>query len=756
MSRFFSSSKTILKFASRNLLSSNCTCIRQFYSRSKNSRDVIRILLAIRRSNIHSNSSRILFASDDDEKNYEKKPKKKKAPNQKQSDQDDEDEKQKRNLRMMAQFFAALTLLSTLTLLLGKEGEPRENDAVFITWNEFVSQILSRGEVRRITVRPETHIATIYLHDNAVISGRKAERERFYMHLGSNTSDIEAFEEQLRDAEKKLKIDPKDAIPLQYVREYPADWILLFSVIALSLIMYKMYASPGKSGGGTFGMPNPFQSFSQAKFTLIEPAQAENHVGTKLALTDVAGMKEAKQEVMEFIDFLRYPERYTRLGAKIPKGALLLGPPGCGKTLLAKAVASEANVPFLSMNGSEFVEMIGGLGAARVRDLFKQARTRAPCIIYIDEIDAVGRQRGSGGPTAGATGEEEQTLNQLLVEMDGIGTQEGVLLLASTNRPDILDRALLRPGRFDRHVTIELPTPIERKEIFDLYLAKIKSKADLDTISKKLASMTTGMSGADIFNVVNEAALHAATNGKKLVEQIDFELALDKVFRGSEKKQSSISPKEKRMRAYYLAGQCLAGWMLEDCDALMRVSVKPRTKGFGFAQHVAVERKLFSREQLKDKMSLALAGRAAEIQVFNHMSTDSESDLRKVTDIAYKFVRLFGMSSKVGNLSFGRDTEEGSFVTKPYSKSMAHLIDREASKLINECYQKVQDIIEKNKEKLELLAKELQVRETLSYSEVEEILGPSPFGKKALIESIDWEWQSDKPVEKPDEGDKQN
>lgn len=376
----------------------------------------------------------------------------------------------------------------------------------------------------------------------------------------------------------------------------------------------------------------------RAKFTLVDPIEG----GKGVLFRDVAGLQEAKQEVMEFVDYLKTPERYQKLGAKVPKGALLLGPPGCGKTLLAKAVATEAQVPFLSMNGSEFIEMIGGLGAARVRDLFKEAKKRAPCIIYIDEIDAIGKQRASGMVSQFSSGESEQTLNQLLVEMDGMASKEGVLMLASTNRADVLDKALLRPGRFDRHILIDLPNLTERKEIFEKHLSGISLEYEPSKYSSRLSILTPGFSGADIANVCNEAALHAARNGAKKVVEKNLEYAVERLVGGTEKRSHALSTVERRVIAYHESGHALVGWLLKNSDVLLKVTIVPRTSlALGFAQYTPSEQKLYSKEELFDKMCMALGGRAAENITFNQITTGAQNDLEKVTKIAYSQVKSY-------------------------------------------------------------------------------------------------------------------
>lgn len=441
----------------------------------------------------------------------------------------------------------------------------------------------------------------------------------------------------------------------------------------------------------------------RAKFTLVNPMES----GRGVLFKDVAGLQEAKQEVIEFVDYLKNPERYQRLGAKVPKGALLLGPPGCGKTLLAKAVATEAQVPFLSMNGSEFIEMIGGLGAARVRDLFKEAKKRAPCIIYIDEIDAIGRAReGSGGGFGSmSSGESEQTLNQLLVEMDGMASKEGVLMLASTNRADILDNALLRPGRFDRHIMIDLPNVQERKEIFEKHLSGIVLEEPATKYSARLATLTPGFSGADIANICNEAALHAARTSKKKVTTADMEYAVERFVGGAEKRSHSLTPVDRRVIAYHESGHALVGWLLKDSDVLLKVTIVPRTSlALGFAQYTPKEQKLYTKEQLFDKMCMALGGRAAESLTFNKITTGAQNDLEKVTKIAYAQIKQFGMNERVGLVSYPQESGD-EMGDKPFSKSLAAIIDQEARELVARAYDQTEKILTENKEKLKTVRK---------------------------------------------------
>lgn len=475
----------------------------------------------------------------------------------------------------------------------------------------------------------------------------------------------------------------------------------------------------------------------RAKFTLVDPIEG----GKGVLFKDVAGLQEAKQEVKEFVDYLKKPERYQSLGAKVPKGALLLGPPGCGKTMLAKAVSTEAKVPFLSMNGSEFIEMIGGLGAARVRDLFKEAKKRAPCIIYIDEIDAIGKQRASGQSGQFSSGESEQTLNQLLVEMDGMASKEGVLMLASTNRADVLDKALLRPGRFDRHILIDLPNFSERREIFEHHLSGIQLEENPDKYSARLARLTPGFSGADIANVCNESALHAARSGQKQVTTRNLEYAVERLVGGTEKRSHALSPVERRVIAYHESGHALVGWLLENSDVLLKVTIVPRTSlALGFAQYTPSEQKLYTKEELFDKMCMALGGRVAESLTFNRITTGAQNDLEKVTKIAYAQIKQFGMNDTIGLIHIPDDAEKTYTGEKPYSNHLGNLIDIEARHLVAEAYAKTEKVLQDNKEKLKHLAETLLQKETLNYDEVVELIGPPANATtKKKIEPFDFE-----------------
>lgn len=623
----------------------------------------------------------------------------------------------------------AYMFIAIISLLFPSSNQPEV--ARYVSWNEFVHQMLGKGEVEEVIVRPDLDIVTIILHEGAVIKGKKMEQRTFHM----NIVDLQHFEERLREAESKFGISPDQGAPIVYERSGDTAGRLLASIIVVAIIVSLL--SRNMNIKGSLSIEGMTQ-MTRAKFTIIDPLLPGSGRGVKFS--DVAGAKEAKQEVMEFVDFLKNPDKYRTLGAKVPKGALLLGPPGCGKTLLAKAVATEGQVPFLAMNGSEFTEMIGGLGAARVRDLFKEAKKRAPCIVYIDELDAIGRQRASNlSGFDGGSGESEQTLNQLLVEMDGIGSKEGVVLLSSTNRLDILDKALLRPGRFDRHILMDLPNLEERREIFEHHLKSVVLEKPTTNYSRRMASLTLGFSGADIANVVNEAALHAARYGKKVVTGLDLEYAVERVVGGTEKRSQALSPEERRVVAYHESGHALLGWLLEHTDALLKVTIVPRTnQALGFAQYVPKDQKLYTQQEIFERMCMALGGRVAESLVFNRVTTGAQNDLEKVTKMAYAQVRSFGFSELVGNVSFPEE-EMREIGRRPYSQKLASSIDDEASRLIFAAYKNTETVLKANMLKLKLLAEALLQKETLNYDDVEAILGPPPHANKMAIEPLQFE-----------------
>jgi AFG3 family protein len=448
----------------------------------------------------------------------------------------------------------------------------------------------------------------------------------------------------------------------------------------------------------------------------------ENKV--EVTFNDVAGLEEAKEEVEEVVDFLKDPARYTRLGGHIPKGVLLVGPPGTGKTLLAKAVAGEARVPFFSLSGSDFVEMFVGVGAARVRDLFKQAKDKAPCIVFIDEIDAIGRARGRNNITGG-NDERENTLNQLLVEMDGFNSDTGVILMAATNRPDVLDPALLRPGRFDRQISVDRPDLKGREQIFKVHLKNIKLGDDVE--AAKLASQTPGFVGADIMNVCNEAALIAARRNKDAVEMIDFQDAIDRVIGGLEKKNKIISPDEKKIIAYHEGGHAVAGWFLEHAHPLVKVTIVPRgVAALGYAQYLPKEQYLYSVEQMMDQMCVALGGRVAEDLIFGRITTGAQNDLERVTQQAYAMVTVYGMNEKIGNVSFVDHDGEFSF-RRPYSEEMASQIDKEVRALISGAYERTRGLLIQHRDALEIVAKTLLEKEVIFKDDLKTLIGPRPF-----------------------------
>lgn len=455
---------------------------------------------------------------------------------------------------------------------------------------------------------------------------------------------------------------------------------------------------------------------------------------TGTTFSDVAGMDEAKQEIMEFVSFLKNPDKYKRLGAKIPKGALLVGPPGTGKTLIARATAGEAGVPFFSISGSDFIEMFVGVGPSRVRDLFAQARENAPCIIFIDEIDAVGRARSRG---AFHNDERENTLNQLLVEMDGFSTTAGVVVLAGTNRADVLDKALLRPGRFDRQIYIDKPDIKGRRDIFRVHLKPLKLADPVEDVSRRLATLTPGFAGADIANVCNEGALIAARKSKKTVDLGDLEAAIERVIAGLEKKNRILSPEEKKIVAYHEAGHATVGWFMEHSDPLLKVSIIPRgSAALGYAQYQPRDQYLYTREQLMDRMCLMLGGRIAESIIFGKISTGAQDDLEKVTKLAYSQVTQFGMNDRVGLLSFPTPREDQISVNKPYSQYTHQIIDEEVRKLVNAAYQTTETLLRDKREGLEAVAKVLLDKEVLSREDLALVLGKRPFEEQVTFEQL--------------------
>ncbi|HEY8402652.1 MAG TPA: ATP-dependent zinc metalloprotease FtsH, partial [Cytophagaceae bacterium] len=546
-------------------------------------------------------------------------------------------------------------------------------------------------------------------------------------HFKFQISSAEKFEKDLEKLEQENKIQPKDKVTVEIENNrsdfstYIFNWGILF-LLLFGFWFFMRRVTSGGPGGQIFNI-------GKSKAALFD---AENKV--KVTFADVAGLEEGKEEVKEIVDFLKNPTKFTKLGGKIPKGALLVGPPGTGKTLLAKAVAGEAGVPFFSLSGSDFVEMFVGVGAARVRDLFKQAKEKAPCIVFIDEIDAIGRSRGRG-QMPGSNDERENTLNSLLVEMDGFATDSGVIILAATNRPDVLDSALLRPGRFDRQISIDKPDIVGREEIFKVHLAPLKLHKDVDP--KKLSAQTPGFAGAEIANVCNEAALIAARKDKQEVDMNDFQDAIDRVIGGLEKKNKIISPEEKEIVAYHEAGHAVAGWYLEHADPLVKVSIVPRgVAALGYAQYLPKEQFLYTTEQLIDEMCMTLGGRAAEELIFGRISTGALSDLERITKMAYSMVTMYGMNSKIGNVSFydSKQSSDYSF-NKPYSEATAKTIDEEVRNIISQAYDRTLNLLREKKEQLEIVAKELLKKEIIFQSDLETLIGKRPFERQTTYQA---------------------
>jgi AFG3 family protein len=592
------------------------------------------------------------------------------------------------------------------------------------TKGEIKEMITSRDVERIVVVNKE--FAEIYLRPSAVESGKYPNVQKpgnggFGMSAAKpsftyNIGDISTFEPFVIDSQKEAGYAEDELIyPEIITRKNYLLEILSWMLLPALLIIFWVFMMRRMSGGGAGGAGSIF-SVGKSRAQVFD-----KDTNVKLNFSDVAGLEEAKTEVMEIVDFLKNPKKYTSLGGKIPKGALLIGPPGTGKTLLAKAVAGEANVPFFSISGSDFVEMFVGVGASRVRDLFKQAKEKAPCIVFIDEIDAVGRARGRN-VNFGSNDERENTLNQLLTEMDGFGTNMGVIILAATNRADILDRALMRAGRFDRQIHVELPDITEREAIFKVHLRPIKLEKDFDI--GFLAKQTPGFSGADIANVCNEAALIAARKNKNVVQKQDFLDAVDRIVGGLERKNKIISPLEKKTIAFHEAGHATVSWLLEHASPLLKVTIIPRGRALGAAWYLPEERQLTTTEQILDEMAYALGGRAAEDIVFGKISTGALNDLEKVTKQAYAMVSYFGMSDKIGHISFYDSSGQGDYgFTKPYSDKTAEVIDEEVHKLVNDCYERAKQVLSQNMKGLTELAEILLEKEVIFSEDLERIFG---------------------------------
>jgi AFG3 family protein len=600
---------------------------------------------------------------------------------------------------------------------------------------EFRTKMLETGDVSKLVIVTNKNLVRVYVKKESL--GKPYFREKLAKGWPNVKPEGPHFEFRVTKAdefEKRLVqfFEKNPTLEVPYAPTQEGEWFgpLLNFLLPLLVIVLIWIMLMRKMGGGAAGGSGPGGIFNigKSRATLFDK-------GTKVNITfsDVAGLDEAKVEVMEIVDFLKNPKKYTALGGKIPKGALLVGPPGTGKTLLAKAMAGEAQVPFFSMSGSDFVELFVGVGASRVRDLFKQAREKSPCIIFIDEIDAIGRARGKNAIMS--NDERESTLNQLLVEMDGFSGESGIIVLAATNRPDVLDSALLRPGRFDRQISIDKPDLKGREHIFKVHLKPIKISTRVDI--HKLAEQTPGFAGADIANVCNEAALIAARKGKEHVEMEDFQDAVDRVIGGLEKKNKIISPEEKKIIAYHEAGHAICGWFLEHAYPLLKVTIVPRgVAALGYAQYTPREQYLYDTDQLMDQICMTLGGRASEEIFFGKISTGAQNDLQQITRTAYSMVTVYGMNSNVGNVSFYDPAAENSF-TKPYSEETSKLIDQEVRKLIDSAYEKTKALLREKRVQVEKLAEELLVKEVLFQSDVEKLIGKRPFREQKTLDVDD-------------------
>lgn len=624
-------------------------------------------------------------------------------------------------------FYAAILVFVAFNLFGGLALDNQEK-----TTTSQLEEYLREGDVDKIVIITNTRQAKVYLNDNALqkevhkkvaepsLLPSAAPTAQYVLDFG----DLQNFENTI----KTIKSENNLATVIDYDKENNYLLELLISILPFVLIIGVWIFLMRRMSGGS-GAPGGGQIFSIGK---SKAKLFDEKTDTRTSFKDVAGLEGAKEEVQEIVEFLKNPEKYTSLGGKIPKGALLVGPPGTGKTLLAKAVAGEAKVPFFSLSGSDFVEMFVGVGASRVRDLFKQAKDKSPAIIFIDEIDAIGRARGKNNIT-GSNDERENTLNQLLTEMDGFGTNTNVIVLAATNRADVLDKALMRAGRFDRQIYVELPDLNERKEIFEVHLKPIKTSETLDL--EFLARQTPGFSGADIANVCNEAALIAARKEQKSVTKQDFLDAVDRIVGGLEKRSKIITPDEKRAIAFHEAGHATVSWMLQYAAPLVKVTIVPRGQSLGAAWYLPEERQIVRPEQLLDEMCATMGGRAAEKIIFDTISTGALSDLEKVTKQARAMVTVYGLNDKIGNVTYYDSSGQSEYgFTKPYSEVTAQTIDKEISNLIEGQYQRAITILKENKDKLTKLAERLLEKEVIFKDDLEEIFGKRPFEKETQPE----------------------
>jgi len=609
-----------------------------------------------------------------------------------------------------------------------------------ISFNKFEKELIEQGLVKKVTIVNDKMVE-VYLTEEALrMDAYKKLAKESYI-LASNTPQFQFKLVEGQAIELVKMLNQKNIIYESVERtNYMSSIISILIPIGILVLIWMFFMrrmGPGGPGGQIFNI-------GKSKASLFDKENTP-----KVTFNDVAGLEEAKEEVKEVVEFQKNPGKFTKLGGHIPKGVLLVGPPGTGKTLLAKAVAGEAKVPFFSLSGSDFVEMFVGVGAARVRDLFKQAKEKAPCIIFIDEIDAIGRSRGKVSYTGG-NDERESTLNQLLVEMDGFGTDSGVIIMAATNRPDVLDTALLRPGRFDRQIAVDRPDLKGREQIFNVHLGPLIKSPDID--AKKLAAQTPGFVGADIMNVCNEAALIAARKNKESIDMADFQDAIDRVIGGLEKKTRIISPEEKRIVAFHEAGHAIMGWFLEHADPLVKVSIVPRgVAALGYAQYLPKEQFLYTYDQLIDTICMTLGGRAAEDVVFSKVSTGAQNDLERITKMAYGMVTIYGMNKRIGNVSF-LDSQQGEYnFNKPYSEATSQAIDEEVYKLIEEAYVRTKSMLIEKRHELDKIANALLEKEVLFQNDLELMIGKRPFEALTTYQKFVNEGKEDVPVPTPSE-----
>jgi AFG3 family protein len=667
----------------------------------------------------------------------EKNKKDNKKDDGKKEDKDDHKDMSPSDYFKSKEFLRSLYMTVGFTVFFYLLSPSDQNNQNVLTFQEFKTKYLERGLVQKIYVinkylveaelRPEASSQV-----NNTVFGNKP-------LVGFTIGSVDVFEEQIDEIQDKLKIPPNERIPVMYLERSSIFSVLapfIPTVILLGGLFYMTKRMQGGAAGGPGGMSNIF-SVGKSKAKLFN-----QETDIKVKFKDVAGCDEAKEEIMEFVEFLKNPQKYEKLGAKIPRGAILSGPPGTGKTLLAKATAGEAGVPFLSVSGSEFVEMFVGVGASRVRDLFKTARKMAPAIIFVDEIDAIGKERGKGG-MSGGNDEREATLNQLLVEMDGFESSDHIVVLAGTNRPDVLDPALMRPGRFDRHVSLDRPDIGGRKAIYKVHLQKLKLKINEDgvvaekndNLSGRLAALTPGFSGADIANACNEAALIAARYGDEFVELKHFEQAIERVIAGLEKKSRVLSPDEKKVVAYHEAGHAICGWYLRWADPLLKVSIIPRGQGaLGYAQYLPPDQYLLSVDQFMDRMTMALGGRVSEELHFKSVTSGAHDDFKKVTNIAESMVTKLGMSKKIGYISYDIDGQGGFQVQKPFSEKTSKTIDSEKKRIIEDCYERCKNLLVEKTDDVEKVAQLLLKKEVLTRDDMISLLGPRQWSENADFE----------------------